>query len=228
MKNIAIIPARGGSKRIPRKNIKLFMGKPIIAYSIEAALKSGIFDEVMVSTDDNEIADIAKKYGASVPFLRSDETSNDLASTADVITEVLLNYERLGVVYDNFCCLYATAPFVTTCRLKQGLNSLIDGANASFTIVNYSYPTQRCLILENAFVKMANPEFMGTRTQDLSKTYHDAGQFYFSKVSSFYKEKVLWQTHTCPIILSELEVQDLDNETDWKIAEMKFKIINEK
>lgn len=231
MKSIAIIPARGGSKRIPRKNIKDFLGKPIIAYSIEAALDSGIFDEVMVSTDDEEIAEVARKYGASVPFMRSSETSNDYAGTEEVITEVINNYIGRGVVFDNICCLYATAPFITPVRLKEGIKKLNDSFDASFTIVKYSYPIQRSLeITDEGHVIMKYPEYLDYRTQDLNPIYHDAGQFYFVKANVFLKERTLWCKRTTPIILSELEVQDLDTLTDWKLAELKYRLLisNEK
>jgi N-acylneuraminate cytidylyltransferase len=225
MKNLCIIPARGGSKRIPRKNIKLFMGKPIMAYSIEAALKSGIFDEVMVSTDDEEFAEVAKQYGASVPFLRSEKTSNDFAGTEDVILEVIDEYARRGQVFDNICCLYSTAPFVTEERLKDGFALLDENIDAAFTVVQYSYPVQRSL-KKNAtgFIEMNFPQYADARTQDLEPIYHDAGQFYFVKTKTFRDEFALWCKRTSPLILSELEVQDLDTLTDWKLAEMKFKL----
>ena len=226
MKNLCIIPARGGSKRIPRKNIKPFMGKPIMAYSIEAALKSGLFDEVMVSTDDEEFAGVAKQYGASVPFLRSEKTSNDFAGTEDVILEVINEYVRRGKVFDNICCLYSTAPFVTAERLKEGFALIGEHADASFTVVQYSYPMQRSL-KKNAdgFVEMNFPQYYDARTQDLEPIYHDAGQFYFLKTQAFRDEFTLWCKRTAPLILSELEVQDLDTLTDWQLAEMKYKIV---
>ncbi len=228
MKNLCIIPARGGSKRIPRKNIKPFMGKPIIAYSIEAALKSGLFDEVMVSTDDEEFAEVAKQYGASVPFLRSDATANDFAGTEDVMKEVLDEYKKLGKVFDNFCCLYSTAPFVTSERLKEAYNMLSDTVDAAFTVVEYSYPIQRSLKKnEKGFVEMNFPQYADARSQDLEKIYHDAGQFYFVKVKVFEDEFTLWCKRTAPLVLSELEVQDLDTVTDWQLAEMKFKLTRE-
>lgn len=226
MKNLCIIPARGGSKRIPRKNIKPFMGKPIIAYSIEAALQSGIFDEVMVSTDDEEIAEVARRYGANVPFLRSAETANDYATTADVINEVLAEYQVLGKKIDVFCCLYSTAPFVTSERLVQAFGRLIDEVDACFTMVQYSYPIQRSLrINQQGCVEMAFPEHLKSRSQDLESYFHDAGQFYFVKVDAFAEEQTLWCQRTAPLILSELEVQDLDTETDWQLAELKFQLI---
>lgn len=227
MKNLCIIPARGGSKRIPRKNIKPFMGKPIMAYSIEAALKSGIFDEVMVSTDDEEFAEVAKKYGASVPFFRSEATANDYATTVDVLLEVVDTYRKQGQEFDNVCCLYSTAPFVIPERLKEAFGKLSDNVDGCFTVVEYSYPIQRSLrINESGLVEMTYPEHLKSRTQDLEKIYHDAGQFYFMKTVVMENEKTVWCKRTEPLILSELEVQDLDTLTDWKLAEMKFDLLN--
>lgn len=227
MKNLCIIPARGGSKRIPRKNIKPFMGKPIMAYSIEAALKSGLFDEVMVSTDDEDFADVAKKYGASVPFLRSEATANDYATTVDVLHEVIETYRQRGMVFDTICCLYSTAPFVTAERLKEAYSKLSDKVDACFTMVEYSYPIQRSLrINEAGLVEMKYPEHLKSRTQDLEKIYHDAGQFYFVKTKTLIEEKTVWCKHTAPLVLSELEVQDLDTLTDWQLAEMKYELLH--
>lgn len=228
MKTLAIIPARGGSKRIERKNVKDFCGRPIIAYSIEAALKAGCFDKVMVSTDDEEIADVARKYGAEVPFFRSAEASDDFATTADVIREVLNKYSNLGEEFDTLACIYATAPFVTPSRLKEAYQLLADGkAAAAFTCVEYSYPIQRSLRIDaSGRIGMKYPEFANSRSQDLEKSYHDAGQFYFSTVDAFLKSGSLWGPDTLPIVLPELEVQDLDTVTDWILAEMKYKLIN--
>ena len=223
---LAIIPARGGSKRIPRKNIKPFMDKPIIAYSIEAALKSGIFTEVMVSTDDEEIASIARSYGASVPFMRSKDTSNDYASTADVILEVLDSYRQIGKVFDSVCCLYSTAPFVTPERLSEANSMIVGDIDSVFTVVAYSYPVQRGLHIVEGKMSMLYPEYIKSRSQDLETIYHDAGQFYIVTVEKFVEEKSLWGKNTAGLILSELEVQDLDTETDWKLAEMKYKLIH--
>ena len=226
MSKLCIIPARGGSKRIPRKNIKEFMGKPIIAYSIEAALNSGVFDEVMVSTDDEEIAGVARQYGASVPFLRSAETSNDYATTVDVLLEVVNKYKEQGNGFDTICCLYSTAPFVTSERLKEASNQISNTVDACFTIVEYSYPIQRSLrINESDYVEMKVPEYLKSRTQDLEKVYHDAGQFYFVKTEALIQEKTVWCKRTAPLILSELEVQDLDTLTDWQLAEMKYQLL---
>lgn len=226
MKSLCIIPARGGSKRIPRKNIKPFLGKPIIAYSIEAALKSGVFDEVMVSTDDEEIVGVAHQYGASVPFLRSAATSNDYATTVDVLLEVINKYKEQGKLFDTICCLYSTAPFVTSDRLKDASSQINDKVDACFTIVEYSYPIQRSLrINESDYVEMKYPEHLKSRTQDLEKVYHDAGQFYFVKTDALINEGTVWCKRTAPLILSELEVQDLDTLTDWQLAEMKYQLL---
>lgn len=225
MKNLAIIPARGGSKRIPRKNIKLFMGKPIIAYSIEAALRSGVFDEVMVSTDNDEIAEVAKHYGAKVPFMRSAETSSDYATTADVIIEVLGKYEEQNQGFETVCCLYSTAPFVTPGRLIEAYSKLNDEICSVFTAVAYSYPVQRSLRISDGKIKMVHPEYMNTRSQDLEIIYHDAGQFYMSKVEYFIKYRTFWADNTAGLILSEMEVQDLDTLTDWQLAEMKYQLL---
>lgn len=227
MKSLCIIPARGGSKRIPRKNIKPFMGKPIMAYSIEAAITSGIFEEVMVSTDDSEFADVAKQYGASVPFLRSEATANDYATTVDVLLEVVNTYRQHGKEFDTICCLYSTAPFVTPERLKEAYSKLSDNIDACFTMVEYSYPIQRSLIINEAgMVEMKYPEHLESRTQDLEKVYHDVGQFYFIKTQNLMDERTVWCKRTAPLVLSELEVQDLDTLTDWQLAEMKYKLIH--
>ena len=227
MRSIAIIPARGGSKRIPRKNVKDFLGIPIIAYSIKAALESGVFDEVMVSTDDEEIATVAREYGAAVPFLRSNRTSDDFATTADVIDEVLDRYESVGKEYDMVACIYATAPFVTPQRLNEAAEILKKSAfDSAFTCVTYSYPVQRGLEIDtDGKIKMKWPEFKSSRSQDLEPIYHDAGQFYFATVDAYRKAHGFWGDNTAPIVLSELEVQDLDTLTDWKLAEMKYRLI---
>lgn len=230
MKSICIIPARGGSKRIPRKNVKDFLGKPIIAYSIEAALESGIFNEVMVSTDDQEIAEVALKYGAKVPFLRSEETSNDFATTSDVMNEVLDNYKQEGHDFDVICCIYATAPFVTPEKIQQAGMLLEEGKfDSAFTCTAFSYPVLRGLVIDKeGRIAMKWPEFKDSRSQDLPQFYHDAGQFYFATIEAFRKANGFWGENTAPIVVSELEVQDLDTPTDWALAEMKFKLIDTK
>jgi N-acylneuraminate cytidylyltransferase len=226
---IAIIPARGGSKRIPRKNIKMFSSKPIISYSIDAALKSNVFDEVMVSTDDEEIAEIAKKYGANVPFYRSKELSSDLAMTAPVLVEVLGQYEKLGQNFDYTCCIYPCAPFISSQRLKEGMDLLLEsGADSVLPVVKFSYPPQRCLVLRNGKLIMLYSENYNVRSQDLEPHYHDVGQFYCLKSMSLKKEEKLFCEYTLPIVFRESEMQDIDTEEDWKIAEMKYKILHDR
>lgn len=228
MKNIAIIPARGGSKRIPRKNIKLFMGKPIIAYSIEVAQKSNLFDEIMVSTEDEEIAGIALQYGANVPFMRSIKAANDFAPTADVIIEVLNTYASMGKTFDIVSCIYPTAPFVSKELLHEAYNKLITyQLNSIFPLVAFSHPIQRSLTInESGFVEMKKPEYLNSRSQDLATTYFDAGQFYMAIIDAFFEYKTFWGEKTGGIILNELQVQDLDNEMDWKLAELKYKLLH--
>lgn len=225
MANLCIIPARGGSKRIPRKNIKDFLGKPIIAYSILAALDSGLFDEVMISTDDEEIAEIALNQGVKVPFLRSTETSNDYATTYQVLEEVLLEYEKIGSSFDYVCCIYPCAPFVNGEKLKLAFDTMIKGEfDSLFPTVGFGFPIQRALKLDNQKISFFYPEYALSRSQDLEKSYHDAGQFYWTKVSSLLEQKSLITNNTGSIVFSELEVQDIDNETDWKLAELKYKM----
>ena len=228
-KNIAIITARGGSKRIPHKNIKDFCGKPIIAYSIEAALQSGCFDEVMVSTDDEKIAEIAKKYGAKVPFMRSEQTSNDFATTADVLVEVLNCYIKCDMHFDNMCCIYPTAPFVTSEKLHYAMNKLNEeNVFGVVPVVPFSFPIQRSFRLDvNNKIEIAYPEYFLCRSQDLEKYYHDCGQYYCFRVNEFLKSKSLVSDNTFAVITSELEVQDIDNDEDWKLAEIKYRYLRE-
>ena len=186
MSSICIIPARAGSKRIIKKNIKPFMGKPIMAYSIEAAINSGLFDVVMVSTDSEEFAEVARQYGAEVPFLRSEKTANDFAGTEDVILEVLDNYKAMGKTFDSFCCLYSTAPFVTAERLVEGSGYLSENADAAISVVEYSFPIQRALrICANGTLLYREPENAPVRSQDLEPMYHDVGMFYFYRTEAF-------------------------------------------
>lgn len=226
MSSIAIITARGGSKRIPKKNIRPFLGKPIIVYSIEAALRSGIFDEVMVSTDSQEIADIAIKYGAQVPFLRSEKNSDDYATTASVIEEVLLTYKKNGKEYEYVCCLYPTAPFITSERLIEARQLLKQkGVDSVSLVVPFGHPIQRSFKIDSNQKLMMNwPENVNTRSQDLAPAYHDAGQFYFLDVKKFLIQKKIFTDNVSPLIISELEAQDIDNEEDWQIAELKYKL----
>ncbi len=227
MKTLAMITARGGSKRIPRKNIKEFNGKPIIAYSIEAALSSGVFDEVMVSTDDEEIAEIAKRYGAKVPFFRSEKTANDFATTVDVIEEVLNTYKDRGEEFDIFCCIYPTAPFITAKRLKDAVEELsASDADSLIPVVRFSYPPQRAMEIHDGKLVFRQPENLSKRSQDLEPHFHDAGQFYVVRSESFFKNHGIMVGDILPMELSELEVQDIDNEVDWKLAELKYNLLN--
>lgn len=223
--SVAIITARGGSKRIPRKNVKEFCGKPIIVYSIEAALESGLFDEVMVSTEDEEIAEIAKAAGARVPFMRSGENAGDYASTDDVLLEVLEAYREQGREFDSFCCLYPTAPFVTAEKLRRAMQ-LLDKADSVMPVVAFSFPPQRCMVLnEEGELRMKWPEHAKTRSQDLEPYYHDCGQFYCCKTAPFLEYKTTDLPHMVPMIMSETQVQDIDNLDDWKIAELKYSLM---
>lgn len=226
---LAIIPARGGSKRIPRKNIKMFCGRPILAYSIEAAKQSQLFDEIMVSTDDTEIASIAKQYGASVPFLRSAEASNDYATTTDVLLEVVERYRQVGRDFSHICCIYPAAPFVTAEKLNRASHLLCSGgADALVPVIPFSYPPLRGFTLQGERIRMKWPENTFVRSQDLEPIYHDCGQFYFMKTDALLRERNILCRETVPMYLTELEVQDIDNEVDWELAELKYKLLTKK
>lgn len=227
-RKIAIITARGGSKRIPKKNIKEFCGLPIIAYSIRTALGSGLFDEVMVSTDSEEIAETAKKFGANVPFMRSADNSDDYATTEDVILEVLQRYRELGTEYDYVCCIYPTAPFVTEAALAEAMAKMEKyEPSVVIPLVQFSYPPQRCFVVDDrGYARFKYPQYVRTRSQDLEKQYHDAGQFYIYNSDRLIATNGVIEDDFMPIIMPELLVQDIDTEDDWKIAEMKYKIIN--
>ena len=227
--NIAIITARGGSKRIPHKNIKNFCGRPIIEYSIEAAKEAGIFDIVMVSTDDKMIAEISTNAGAEVPFMRSMETSNDYATTADVIKEVLETYKGMGTNFDNVCCIYPTAPFVNGEKLKKAVFLLQESDfDSVMPVTAFSFPPLRGMELKNNKLRYKWPEHAMKRSQDLETIYHDCGQFYVLNVDKFLKSGKLVTDNTGGIIVSEMEVQDIDNEMDWEMAELKYKMLREK
>lgn len=226
MRNIAIIPARGGSKRIPRKNIKHFLDKPIIAYSIQAALSSKLFDEVMVSTDDEEIAAIASKYGAKVPFFRSADNAGDFATTADVIKEVITCYKDIGQHFDFTCCIYPTAPLIRPDTLLKSYDLLVQNSYQTvFPVVMFSFPIWRALNIENGKAKMYWPENRSKRSQDLPKAWHDAGQFYWLNTAGFMNDPVLYSSNSGVIELSDLEVQDIDNLVDWQLAELKARLL---
>ena len=224
---LAIITARGGSKRIPRKNIKDFLGKPIIHYPIDAAIKSKVFDEIMVSTDDQEIADFSLKAGAKVPFLRSPNTSGDYSSTAEVILEVLEKYIERGQTFKFVCCIYPTAPFLQAQALIETYSLLkSEKVQSVVPVVRFSFPIQRAVKIENNRMKMFQPEHIVTRSQDLTPAYHDVGQFYWLETESFLKNKKLYTEDTIAYKMDEMMVQDIDTPEDWAIAEMKFKLIN--
>ncbi len=223
-KNLCIIPARGGSKRIPRKNVKPFLGKPMLAYSIETAQKTGLFDEVMVSTDDEEIAEVARRYGAKVPFMRSAETASDFATTADVLREVIAKYREQGREFDNFCCFYATAPLVQSGDVVSAFDRLQQSDfTCVYPVVQFSYPIWRCLDLdEDGTMTRHWPKYENSRSQDLPKEYHDTGTFYWYKT----KEWLAGNIKVGGIEVNETTIQDIDTETDWKLAEMKYQLIN--
>lgn len=227
MSNLAIIPARGGSKRIPRKNIKLFLGKPIIAYSIEAAMNSGLFNEVMVSTDDAEIAEIAIQYGAKVPFMRSDKMSNDFATTFDVVVEVINSYKEKEIEFENVCCIYPCAPFVIEQKLEEAHDLFVkEHFDAVFPVMQFGFPIQRALQMDDfGKISFFYPENALTRSQDLLPSFHDAGQFYWMNVASCMEQQKIITANTGSIIITELEGQDIDNEVDWKLAELKYELL---
>jgi pseudaminic acid cytidylyltransferase len=227
MANLVIIPARGGSKRIPKKNVKDFLGKPIIAYSIAAAIKSGLFDEVMVSTDNEEIAEVAIRYGAKVPFLRSNKNANDYATTFDVIKEVISKYQSLNKTFDYTCCLYACAPFVTANKLADAFDLLQNkNFDSILPIVAFEFPIQKAFKIDkNNKTAFFFSDFSLTRSQDLNQSYHDVGQFYWMNTNKCIQKKAVITNNTGSIIISELEAQDVDTELDWKLAELKYELI---
>jgi len=227
--NIAIIPARGGSQRILRKNIKEFCGKPIIAYSIEMALRSGLFERVIVSTDDYEIADVAREYDAEVPFMRPEHLSDDFTGTGTVFLHALEWLKEREEIYDYACCIYATAPFIQMKYLKEGLNAISNClANSSFTVTSYPSPIFRSLkINSEGYVEMFWPEYKMKRSQDLPSAYHDAGQFYWVKCQKFIEERSIWSKKSIPIILPRYLVHDIDTEEDWITAELMYQALRD-
>ncbi|MCR4586613.1 MAG: pseudaminic acid cytidylyltransferase [Lachnospiraceae bacterium] len=227
-RRLAVITARGGSKRIPKKNIRDFLGKPIICYSIETALGSGIFDEVMVSTDSEEIAGVAKSFGAEVPFMRSPETSDDRATTADVLSEVLREYEKRGAYFDELCCIYPTAPFVRPDDLKKAAELMSEkGADTVMSVVRFSFPPRRALLMRDGRLVAHYPEDQLKRSQDLEAEYHDCGQFYLLDVKAFKAQQAVVMKDTAGIEMEERRVQDIDTEEDWVMAELKYKMLTE-
>lgn len=222
MSIVAVITARGGSKRIPRKNIKEFMGKPMLAYAVEAAVNSKVFDEVMVSTDDVEIAEIAKQFGAKVPFMRSEKTANDFATTADVLEEVISEYKKRGKTFDELCCIYPCVPFLTADVINNAYEKFkTSGADRLTPVVKYSFPIQRAFKLnEQGLLEYREPENAPKRSQDLEPMYHDVGMFYFYKTEKMSSDKIAM------LEMDEAMVQDIDNDSDWQMAEMKYRIMH--
>jgi N-acylneuraminate cytidylyltransferase len=226
---LAVIPARGGSKRIPRKNIKLFHGKPMIAYSIECALQSGFFDEVIVSTDDDEIAEVARTYGAEVPFMRPAELATDHAGTIPVIAHAAKWFENAGKPPDAVCCLYATAPFVQKSDLKKGLEILQSGNwQYVFSATSFGFPIFRGFKHNyDGSVEMFFPEYFETRSQDLPESFHDAGQFYWGRPEAWIGNKRIFDHWSNIVILPRWRVQDIDCIEDWERAEILMKLLKD-
>jgi pseudaminic acid cytidylyltransferase len=228
---LAVIPARGGSKRIPRKNIKTFHGQPMIAWSVQAAIDSGCFDEVWVSTDDEEIAAVAQAYGAKVPFLRPAHLSDDFATTADVMSHAVEEFDKLNhTLPDYICCLYATAPFVSKTDLVQGLEKIKNNSdlNYVFSATTYPFPIQRAIKL-NAYgtVEMFSPQYFNVRSQDLEEAWHDAGQFYWGTAEAWLNKAVIFASQSSVVELPRFRVQDIDTQEDWDRAEWLFKAIQQ-
>ena len=228
---LAVIPARGGSKRIPRKNIKMFHGQPMIAWSIQAAIESGCFDEVWVSTDDEEIAEVAQVYGAKVPFLRPVHLSDDFATTADVMSHAVGEFGKINhALPDYICCLYATAPFVTKADLVQGLEKIKNNSNLNyvFSATTYPFPIQRAIKLnEHDTVEMFSPQYFNVRSQDLEEAWHDAGQFYWGTAEAWLNKAMIFSTQSRVVELPRFRVQDIDTQEDWDRAEWLFKAIQQ-
>lgn len=227
-KSLAIITARGGGKGIPQKYIKEFCGKPIIQYSIEAAVTSHIFDEVMVSADSEEIKKAVEQCGGKVSFMPLANTAGSMAMPHEVVLEVLEEYKKRGQEFEYVCCIYPTAPFITAERLKESKEKLVKtGADGVVPVVAFSFPPQRCFIIQDGKGKFKWPENQFIRSQDLEKWYYDCGQYYFVKTVSFLKSRRLIMDNTIPIITDEMKVQDIDSCEDWELAELKYKFMKE-
>lgn len=221
---LCVIPARGGSKRIPRKNIRPFCGRPIIAWSIAAALESDLFDRVMVSTDDDEIAEVARDQGAEIPFLRPPELADDHTGTNAVVKQAIRWHAEQGVPVEHACCLYATAPFIQARYLREGHDLLLASGKAFvFSVTSYAFPVQRALRLNaRGEVEAMYPEYRAARSQDLEPAWHDAGQFYWGRADAFLNDEILFSPASLPLILPRHRVQDIDTEEDWRRAELMF------
>ncbi len=229
MKNVAIIPARGGSKRIKKKNIKAFCGSPIISYSISAAIKSNLFDRILVSTDDNEIAEVALSFGAEVPFVRPKNISDDQTGTIPVIKHAINWLDKSEPLYEfeYACCIYPTAPFVTAVLLRSAFNKLVkENANFSMPVTKFDYPVQRALYLSGSKnICMVDEKLFTARSQDLEDRLHDTGQFYWGKKSAWLSKKTLFGSSSVPVIIPSYQCHDIDTVEDWQYAEMKYKLL---
>ena len=222
---IAIIPARGGSKRIPRKNIRPFNGKPLIAYSIEAARNSGLFDHVIVTTDDEEIAAIARQYGAETPFVRPPELANDHATTVPVIRHAVQWVQQNMGSVEYACCIYATAPFIQASALRAAYDKLVQNKVTGyvFSATTFPFPIQRAFkVKEDGHVEMFHPENYNTRSQDLEEAYQDAGQFYWGSAEAYLSDKIFFSTDSMAYVLPRHMVQDIDTPEDWRRAELMY------
>ncbi|MDC0893232.1 pseudaminic acid cytidylyltransferase [Pseudomonadales bacterium] len=226
---ICVIPARGGSKRIPRKNIKEFFGQPIISYSINVAIASKIFDRVIVSTDDAEIAEVAKSFGADIPFMRSKELSDDFVGTGSVTKDAIEWFESQGQAVSDVCCIYATAPFVQADAINKAYQQMTrEKADYCFTVTNFVFPIQRAIkITEDNRLDMFYPSNYALRSQDLEDAWHDAGQFYWGKAEAFKQQKIIFSKDSTPYILPSYLVQDIDTREDWKRAELMYQVLKQ-
>jgi pseudaminic acid cytidylyltransferase len=226
--NICVIPARGGSKRIPRKNIKEFCGQPIIAYSIKAALGSQCFDKVIVSTDDAEIAEVAKFFGAEVPFVRPKGLSGDFTGTSDVVKHAINWFIEQNIEVNYVCCIYATAPFIKKQYLKEGFKKLQNSDKSFvFSVASFASSIQRAIKINNDKVSMFYPQYLMTRSQDLEDAYHDAGQFYWGRSQAFTDNEIVFSDKSIPMILPRYMVQDIDTLEDWCRAELMYKAFHQ-
>ena len=226
MGNLCIIPARGGSKRIPHKNIKELNGRPIISYVIELAKNTNLFSEILVSTDDNSIVKIVKEYGVITPFMRSEENSNDVATLTDVIKEVIGEYKKKGQEFETICCILPTAALITSQIIKDAYVKIGKGASTVLPVLKFSYPIQRALKNEAGFLHMNQKEHLNTRSQDLEEFYHDSGQFYWLKTTDFLRENKIFTSKTAFIELKEDQAQDVDTPADWRMLKIKYDFLN--
>ena len=223
MSRLVIIPARGGSKRIPKENIKMFNGKPIISYVIDTVKKSSLFDEVMVSTDNIEIAEVAKKHGALVPFLRSSKNANDHSTLTDAILEVIESYMDQGRNFDQICCILPTAVLITLDKIEETYQKLINNNYSTVVpVIKYAYPIQRSLKVIDGLLKLREEKYINTRSQDLENHFHDSGQFYWLNTESFLREKKVFNGNTGYVELKEYEAQDVDTMNDWTMLQLKY------